>query len=237
MVTTALTRLISLLWFSDSDVELEEAPLPSQQMAALSSKFMNNRGKFRNLNRGFTSGELIVGIKLHLWEQKKRLKKKTHLSSKDKAVSCCEGLVNIHHCEKPLVKLSEHGGCGPTLITAGIWKLWLQLRQNKICIAVSVQPACPRWKSCVVVAHPKGSCGRRWTRSVFKVQERSKHLNQHRTRKVVMCITEAVAVCLPVLASPDTSSRCVDGADRRICFYLEDFIITTGCQRCQSFLE
>lgn len=48
--------------------------------------------------------------------------KKNHLSSKDKAVSCSESLVNIHHREKPLVKLSEHGSRGPTLITAGIWK-------------------------------------------------------------------------------------------------------------------
>lgn len=167
---------------------------------------------------------------------KEAVGKKNHLSSKDKAVSCCEGLVNIHHCEKPLVKLSGRGGCGPTLITAGIWKLWLQLRQNKICIAVSVQPARPNWKSCVVVAHLKGSCGRGWTRSAFKVQERSKRLNQRSTREVVMCITEAVAVCLPVSASPDTSSRYVDGVNRRIFFYLEDVIITTGCQRCGSFL-
>lgn len=115
--------------------------------------FVNNRGKFVNLNRGSTSGELIAGrrgITPHLREQKEWFKKRNHLSSKDKAVSCCEGLVNIHHCEKPLVKLSEHGSRRPTLITAGIWKLWLQLRQNKICIANFVQVTGPEWKSCLI---------------------------------------------------------------------------------------
>lgn len=68
--------------------------------------------------------------------------KKNHLSSKDKAVSCSKALVTIHHCEKPLVKLSEHGSRGPTLITAGIWKFWLCCTKIKSACKVEILRLC-----------------------------------------------------------------------------------------------
>lgn len=130
-------------------------------------------------------------------------KKQNHLSSKDKAVSCSEGLVNIHHREKPLVKLSEHSSRRRTLITAGIWKFWLCCAKIKICIQ-SGNPVCV--------------CSTSEWFMQLRMEFRNSPTNQICAAPGSMrCSSgESRLSVFPLLASSNALSRYIDAADSSI---------------------